>query len=190
MSTLGEIESALAVVESAGTPRRLITVLHCNTDYPTPMEDVNLRAMCTIGAALGVRVGYSDHTAGIEVAVAAVALGAQVVEKHFTLDRSLPGPDHAASLEPAELKAMVQAIRNVERALGDGIKRPSGGELQNRVVARKSLVATRAIRAGEPFSAENLTSKRPGTGLSPMRWDEVIGHPAPRDFSPDEAVHL
>jgi N,N'-diacetyllegionaminate synthase len=190
MSTLGEIESALTVMESAGTARRLITVLHCNTDYPTPMEDVNLRAMCTIGAALGVAVGYSDHTIGIEVAVAAVALGAKVVEKHFTLDRSLPGPDHAASLEPAELKTMVRAIRNVERALGDGIKRPSGGELKNRAVARKSLVATRAIRAGEVFSADNLTAKRPGTGLSPMRWDEVIGHPAPRDFSADEAVHL
>jgi N,N'-diacetyllegionaminate synthase len=190
MSTLGEIESALTALESAGTPRRLITVLHCNTDYPTPMEDVNLRAMCTISAALGVAIGYSDHTIGIEVAVAAVALGAQVVEKHFTLDRSLPGPDHAASLEPAELKAMVQAIRNVERTLGDGIKRPSAGELKNRAVARKSLVATRAIRAGELFSADNLTAKRPGTGLSPMLWDEVIGHPAPRDFSPDEAVHL
>lgn len=190
MSTLGEIESALIVLEGAGTPRRLITVLHCNTDYPTPMEDVNLLAMRTIGAALGVAVGYSDHTTGIEVAVAAVALGAQVIEKHFTLDRTLPGPDHAASLEPEELKAMVQAIRNVERALGDGIKRPSGGELKNRSVARKSLVAARAIRAGELFSPDNLTAKRPGTGLSPMRWDEVIGRPAPRDFSPDEAVHL
>ena len=190
MSTLDEIESALAVLESAGASRRLVTVLHCNTDYPTPMGDVNLRAMRTIGAALGVAVGYSDHTTGIEVAVAAVALGAQVVEKHFTLDQSLPGPDHAASLEPAELKTMVQAIRNVEAALGDGIKRPSEGELKNRTAARKSLVAARAIRAGEAFSADNLTAKRPGTGLSPMRWDEVIGHPAPRDFSPDEAVHL
>jgi N,N'-diacetyllegionaminate synthase len=190
MSTLGEIESALAVLEAAGTPRSRITVLHCNTDYPTPMEDVNLRAMRTIGAALDVAVGYSDHTIGIEIAVAAVALGATVVEKHFTLDRALPGPDHGASLEPGELKAMVQAIRNVERALGDGIKRPSAGELKNRSIVRKSLVATRAIRAGEPFSADNLTAKRPGGGLSPMRWDEVLGRPAPRDFAPDEVVHL
>jgi len=190
MSTLGEVESALAVLEDAGTPRRRITVLHCTTDYPTPMEDVNLRAMRTIGAALGVAVGYSDHTTGIEIAVAAVALGATVVEKHFTLDRALPGPDHGASLEPGELKAMVQAIRNVERALGDGIKRPSASELKNRSIVRKSLVATRAIRAGEPFSADNLTAKRPGGGLSPMRWDEVLGRPAPRDFAPDEVVHL
>ncbi len=190
MSTLGEIESALAVLEDAGTPRSRITVLHCNTDYPTAMEDVNLRAMRTIGAALDVGVGYSDHTPGIEIAVAAVALGATVVEKHFTLDRALPGPDHGASLEPGELKAMVQAIRNVERALGDGIKRPSAAELKNRSIVRKSLVATRVIRAGEPFSADNLTAKRPGHGLSPMRWDEVLGRPAPRDFAPDEVVHL
>ena len=190
MSTLGEIESALAVLEDAGTPRSRITVLHCNTDYPTAMEDVNLRAMRTIGAALHVGVGYSDHTPGIEIAVAAVALGATVVEKHFTLDRALPGPDHGASLEPGELKAMVQAIRNVERALGDGIKRPSAAELKNRSIVRKSLVATRVIRAGEPFSADNLTAKRPGHGLSPMRWDEVLGRPAPRDFAPDEVVHL
>ena len=190
MATLGEIENALTVLEKSGTPRSRITVLHCNTEYPTPMDDVNLRAMRTIASAFGVAVGYSDHTAGIEVAIAAVALGASVIEKHFTLDRQLPGPDHAASLEPGELRAMVAAIRNIERALGDGIKRPSASEAKNLPIARKSLVAARRIRAGELFSAANLAAKRPGSGLSPMRWDEVIGRPAPRDFEPDDIVHL
>lgn len=190
MATLGEIESALAVLEQAGTPRDRITVLHCNTEYPTPMADVNLRAMLTIRDAFGVAVGYSDHTSGIEVAIAAVALGATVIEKHFTLDRSLPGPDHKASLEPNELKAMVTAIRNIERALGDGIKRPSTSEAKNRPIARKSLVAAGAIRAGDVFSETNVTVKRPGTGLSPMRWDEVLGRRAPRDFARDELIEL
>ncbi|SEP70617.1 N,N'-diacetyllegionaminate synthase [Ectothiorhodospira magna] len=188
MATLGEIESALVVLEAAGTPRTQITVLHCNTEYPTPMIDVNLRAMCSIRDALGVAVGYSDHTQGIEVPIAAVALGATVIEKHLTLDRSLPGPDHRASLEPDEFTAMVKAIRNIEQALGDGIKRPSSSETKNRAIARKSLVASRPIRAGEPFTPENVTAKRPGTGISPMRWDEVMGKIAVRDYMVDELI--
>jgi len=190
MADLGEIEAAINVVEQAGTPRDRITVLHCTTEYPTPMEDVNLRAMANIGKAFGVAVGYSDHTPGIEVPIAAVALGATVIEKHFTLDRNLPGPDHQASLEPHELKAMVEGIRNIEKALGDGIKRPSPSELKNKPIARKSLVAARPIKAGEPFSEENMMAKRPGTGISPMQWDEVIGRRAPRDFSEDELIEL
>lgn len=190
MATLGEIEAALDALEQAGTPRSRITVLHCTTEYPTPMSDVNLRAMMTIRDSFGVAVGYSDHTLGIEVAIAAVALGATMIEKHFTLDRSLPGPDHKASLEPGELKAMVSAIRNIEQALGDGIKRPSPSEMKNKAVARRSLVAACAIRAGDIFSEANLTAKRPGTGLSPMRWDEVLGRKAPRDFMPDELIEL
>jgi N,N'-diacetyllegionaminate synthase len=190
MANLGEIEAAIDVIEEAGTTRDKITVLHCTTEYPTPMEDVNLLAMVNIGKALGVKVGYSDHTTGIEVPIAAVALGATVIEKHFTLDRGLPGPDHRASLEPAELKAMVSAIRNIERALGDGIKRPSPSELKNKPIARKSLVAARAINVGETFSPDNLTAKRPGTGVSPMCWDQVIGRQAPRDFASDELIEL
>jgi N,N'-diacetyllegionaminate synthase len=188
MSTLGEIEAAVDVLGQAGTPREQVTVLHCNTEYPTPMSDVNLRAMLSIGEALHVAVGYSDHTQGIEVAIAAVAMGASVIEKHFTLDRQLPGPDHRASLEPRELRAMVQAIRNIEVALGDGIKRPSASELKNRTVARKSIVASRPIRAGERFSEHNLTTKRPASGLSPMRWDELVGMQATRDYEPDEPI--
>ncbi len=190
MATMEEIEAALRLLEQSGTPRDRITVLHCNTEYPTPMTDVNLRAMLTIRERFGVAVGYSDHTPGIEVATAAVAMGATVIEKHFTLDRTLSGPDHKASLEPAELKAMVSAIRNIERAMGDGVKQPSASEKKNIVVARKSIVAARPIRAGEPFSAANLAVKRPGNGLSPMRWDEVLGRKAPRDFSPDELIEL
>jgi N-acetylneuraminate synthase len=190
MANLGEIEAAIDVVEQAGTPRDNITVLHCTTEYPTPMEDVNLRAMVNIGKAFGVKVGYSDHTPGIEVPIAAVALGATVIEKHFTLDRTLPGPDHRASLEPGELKAMVQGIRNIENALGDGIKRPSPSELKNRPIARKSLVAACTIKAGEQFSEGNLMAKRPGTGISPMHWDDVIGRTASRDFSEDELIEL
>lgn len=190
MANLGEIEAALEVIEHAGTPRRLVTILHCTTEYPAPMEDVNLRAMLSMKAAFGVEVGYSDHTPGIEIPIAAVAMGATVIEKHFTLDRTLPGPDHQASLEPHELKAMVNAIRNVEKALGDGIKRPSASELKNKAIARKSLVAVRPIQAGEAFSADNVGTKRPGTGISPMRWDEVVGRTAPRDFSTDELIEL
>jgi len=188
MATLGDIEAAIEVLEQAGTPRSKLTVLHCTTEYPTPMAEVNLRAMQSLRAAFGVDVGYSDHTQGIEVAIAAVAMGASVIEKHFTLDRTLPGPDHQASLEPAELSAMVAAIRNIEVALGDGIKRLTPSEARNKPVARKSLVASRAIKAGEIFTAENLTTKRPGTGISPMRWDEFFGKKAPRDFAADELI--
>ena len=190
MATMAEIEGALRILESAGTPRERVTVLHCTTEYPTPMADVNLRAMREIADTFRVPVGYSDHTQGIEVAVAAVALGAAVIEKHFTLDRTLPGPDHKASLEPGELGAMVSAIRNIEQALGDGTKRPRPAEERNRAVARKSLVAARPIRAGEAFTEANMTTKRPGTGISPMRWDEVLGRPAPRDFATDELIEL
>lgn len=189
MATLGEIEDAIGALERGGVPREAITVLHCNTEYPTPMADVNLRAMGSIRAAFGVAIGYSDHTLGIELPIAAVALGATVIEKHLTLDRTLPGPDHAASLEPGEFAQMVAAVRNIELAMqGDGVKRPSRSEAKNRPIARKSLVASRAIRAGEPFTPDNVTAKRPGTGMSPMRWDEVMGQPAPREFAADELI--
>lgn len=190
MATLGEIEAALNVLEQSGTSRSRITVLHCTTEYPTPPHNANLRAMLAIRHAFGVAVGYSDHTVGIEVAIAAVALGATVIEKHFTIDRNLPGPDHKASLEPGELRELVSAIRNVERAMGDGIKRPTAGEAKNKQVARKSIVAACAIRAGEHFDATNLAVKRPGNGLSPMCWDEVVGRKALRDYAPDEAIDL
>lgn len=190
MATMGEIEAAIEVLEEEGTPRANMTVLHCTTEYPTPMPEVNLRAMQSINAAFGVAVGYSDHTSGIEVAIAAAALGATVIEKHFTLDRNLPGPDHRASLEPEELKAMIAAIRNVEVALGDGIKRLTASEARNKPIARKSLVASRPIKTGDVFSAQNITAKRPGTGISPMRWDEVMGRRAPHDFAPDELIEL
>jgi sialic acid synthase SpsE len=190
MAKLGEIETALEVIEQAGTPRSLVTVLHCTTEYPTPMVDVNLRAMLSIKTALGVDIGYSDHTSGIEIPLAAVALGATIIEKHFTLNRKLPGPDHQASLEPNELKTMVNAIRNIEVALGDGIKRPSSSELKNKPIARKSLIAIRTIQAGETFSVDNIGTKRPGTGISPMRWDDIIGRLAHRDFAIDEMIDL
>ncbi len=188
MATLSDIEAALLALERAGTGRDRITVLHCTTEYPTAPQDVNLRAMLSIRDAFGVRVGYSDHTQGIEISIAAVALGATVIEKHFTVDRQLPGPDHLASLEPAELAAMVRGIRYVEAALGDGVKRPTAGEARNRAVARKSIVARRPIAAGELFSDDNLTAKRPGGGLSPMRWDEVVGRRATRDYAADELI--
>jgi len=188
MAALGEIEAAIDVLEHAGTPRSKLTLLHCTTGYPTSMAEVNLRAMQSLRAAFGVDVGYSDHTPGIEVAIAAVAMGASVIEKHLTLDRTLSGPDHQASLEPAELSAMVTAIRNIELALGDGIKRLTPSEAINKSATRKSLVASRAIRAGEIFTVDNLTTKRPGTGVSPMRWDEYLGKPAPRDFAADELI--
>jgi N,N'-diacetyllegionaminate synthase len=188
MATMGEIEAAIDVLETAGVSRRVITVLHCNTEYPTPMGDVNLRAMCTIGRTFGVQIGYSDHTRGIEVAIAAVALGASVIEKHFTISRELPGPDHKASLEPHELQDMVSAIRNVEQALGDAIKRPTPSESKNRPIARKSLVAAQPIRKGEAFTPKNMTVKRPGTGLSPMLWDETCGRIAQRDYQVDELI--
>lgn len=190
MATLAEVENALHILEKAGTALGNITVLHCSTQYPTPMQDVNLRAMLTMRDAFGVRVGYSDHTQGIEIPIAAAALGASVIEKHFTLDRQLPGPDHQASLEPAELKAMVSGIRHVELALGDGKKKPMGAEQENKYVIRKSLVAAKAIQAGDQFSENNLVAKRPGVGLSPMCWDEVIGKVAKRNFSENELIEL
>ena len=190
MATLGDIEAALDALEQAGTARAKLTVLHCTTEYPTPMHEVNLRAMQGIGAAFQVPIGYSDHTSGIEVATAAVALGATVIEKHFTLDRSLPGPDHQASLEPAELKAMVSAIRNIEQALGDGVKRLTPSEARNKGVVRKSLVAAQPIKAGDAFGAHNMACKRPGSGISPMRWDDMAGRTASRDFAPDELIEL
>ena len=188
MATLGEVEDALAILTCNGTPKENITLLHANTMYPTPMEDVNLQAMVTIGRAFGVAYGYSDHTLGIEVPTAAVALGASVIEKHFTLDKTMQGPDHKASLEPNELKAMVQAIRNIEKAMGDGIKKPSKSETPNIKVARKSIVAARVIKKGEVFSEENLTVKRPADGINPMRWDEVVGSVASKDYEVDELI--
>lgn len=189
MTDIGEIEDALDVLTQAGTDSEKITVLHCTTEYPTPVEDVNLQAMRTIGAAFpGNSIGYSDHTLGVEIPIAAVALGATVIEKHFTLDRNMEGPDHKASLEPGELKAMVCAIRNIEKAMGNGIKKPSPSELKNRSIVRKSIVAAKEIRKGETFTEENLTVKRPGTGINPMRWDELIGQSASKDYKKDDLI--
>ena len=188
MADIGEIEDALDVLITAGTPKENITILHANTMYPTPMEDVNLRAMQTIACTFGCDVGYSDHTLGIEVPIAAVAMGAKVIEKHFTLDKTMEGPDHKASLEPDELKAMVQAIRNIEKALGTGIKKPSPSERPNIEVARKSIVAAKPIKKGELLTKENLTIKRPGNGISPMRWDEIVGTKAIKDYEEDELL--
>ncbi|ABK43087.1 N-acetylneuraminate synthase [Magnetococcus marinus MC-1] len=188
MATLGEVEAAINVLVMAGTPRAQITLLHCTTEYPAPLQEVNLRAMLSMGQSFALPYGYSDHTEGIAIAIAAAALGATVIEKHFTLDRQLPGPDHKASLEPAALGEMVQGIRQVEQAMGDGIKRPTPTELANRPIARKSIVARCAIRAGEPLTAENLTTKRPGDGLSPMYWDELVGRPAQRDYAEDDPI--
>lgn len=191
MATIGEIKDALDVLFNAGTPIKNITLLHCNTAYPTLFEDVNLRAMLTIKNTFpGISVGYSDHTMGIEVAIAAVTLGASVIEKHFTLNKNLPGPDHQASLEPSDLAAMVKAIRNIEKALGDGIKKMTPSEEKNRFIIRKSIVAARDIVAGELFSPENLDTKRPGTGISPMKWDEVLGKLAKRNYGYDETIEL
>ena len=175
MSTIGEIDEAIEIILEAGTIRKDITILHCNTEYPTPMLDVNLKAMVSLGEAFGVSVGYSDHTMGIEVPIAAVALGAKVIEKHLTLDRRLPGPDHKASIEPNDFEKMVRSIRNIEKALGDGVKRPSRSELKNKLVARRSIVAKQTISKGDIFTPENLSVKRPGSGISPMNWDMVLG---------------
>lgn len=190
MADMDEIGDALGVLTGAGTKKENITVLHCNTAYPTPFEDVNLHAMISIREKFGVKVGYSDHTPGIEVSIAAVALGAVIIEKHFTLDKNMPGPDHKASLEPAELKAMVMAVRNIEKALGDGVKKPTISELSNKTVVRKSIVAARDLRKNEIFDEKCLDIKRPGTGVSPMRWDSVIGRIAKRDFMKDELIEL
>jgi N,N'-diacetyllegionaminate synthase len=189
MADLEEVRAALEVLERAGTPRGRVVVLQCNTEYPTPLEHANLRAMGAMGEALGVRVGYSDHTVGIEASLAAAALGACVIEKHFTLDKAAAGPDHAASADPAELAALVRGVRAVEAALGSTEKIPSPSERANLHIARKYLVAARSIAEGEPFSTENLTSKRIGQpGVSPMRWDELLGRPSPRAYAPDEAI--
>ena len=190
MSEMPEIEAAMAVLQSGGIPRKDISLLHCNTQYPTPMRDVNLRAMEQLRSLHPGMVGYSDHTVGIEVPVAAVAMGASIIEKHFTLDKSLPGPDHRASLDPAELKAMVCAIRNIEQAIGNGEKHVSDSERPNIEIARKSIIAARDIQAGELLTEENLTVKRPGNGISPMRWDEVIGTRAIRDFKADHLIEI
>jgi len=188
MANLGEIEAAIDVLGLAGTLRENITVLHCTTEYPAPLDEVNLKAMESIRQALSVAVGYSDHTLGSEVAIAATALGAAVIEKHITLDRTLPGPDHAASMEPDDFARMVKSIRSVEEAMGDGIKRPGKRESLNIPVVRKSLVAKEPIAKGEVFSVENITAKRPGTGVSPMKWDEFMGRIAQRNYAIDELI--
>lgn len=191
MATMEEIRDALNVFLTAGISKNNITILHCNTDYPTPMEDVNLKGMLTIGRTMKTEIGYSDHTLGIEVPIAAVALGAKIIEKHFTLDRKMEGPDHLASLEPEELKAMVTAIRNIELAIsGDGIKEPSESEKKNMAVSRKSIIAKTEIKKGEKFTVENITIKRPGTGISPMKWDEIINKIAKKDFDEDSIIEL
>ena len=190
MSSTEEINDTVNLLINSGLPKEKITILHCNTEYPTPMCDVNLLAMNGIKKQFQTEIGYSDHTVGIEISIAAVALGAKVIEKHFTLDRTLPGPDHKASLEPDELKAMVSAIRNIEQALGSEDKRVSSSEMKNKSVARKSIVAAKTIKAGEVFSKENLSVKRPGTGISPMKWESVIGQIAVRDFEQDELIEL
>lgn len=191
MCSMEDIEAAINVFLAENISKDNITILHCNTEYPTPMNDVNLKAMLSIQQEFGTDIGYSDHTLGIEVPVAAVALGASVIEKHFTLDNTMEGPDHAASLEPHQLKEMVKAIRNIEQAIsGDGIKKPSESEMKNIEIARKSIVALTSISKGAIFTEENLTIKRPGTGISPMKWDEVIGKVADREYKVDELIQL
>lgn len=188
MGSMQEVEAAVATLMDAGTKKEDITVLHANTQYPTPMEDVNLLAMLSIKEKLGVKVGYSDHTLGVEVPVAAVALGAEVIEKHFTLDTAMQGPDHKASLDPKELRVMVRSIRNIEKALGDGIKRASPSETPNIPVVRKSIVAACEIKKGELITADKLSLKRPGTGKSPMEWDSVVNSVATKDYKEDEQI--
>jgi len=190
MAEMEEIKNAVDIITESGTPKENITVLHCNTEYPSPYEDVNLLAMLTIKEVFNVHIGYSDHTIGIEIPIAATALGATIIEKHFTLDKNMEGPDHKASLDPDELTVMVRSIRNIEKALGNGIKKPSPSELKNRVIARKSIVAYKDIIQGEVFSCENLTVKRPGTGINPMKWDSILGKTARRDFKKDEVIEI
>ncbi len=190
MSDMNDIKNAIGAFVSNGVSKDRITVLHCNTEYPTPMDDVNLKAMNFIGKELGVKIGYSDHTLGIEVPIAAVALGATVIEKHFTLDRNMNGPDHKASLEPHELKEMVRAIRNIEKALGEEEKVISPSEQKNVAVARKSIVAAKDIKKGDLFTEDNITVKRPGTGISPMEWENVLGKIATCDFNEDDLIVL
>ena len=188
MSDLSEVGDALNILINAGTSKNNVTVLHANTMYPTPMEDVNLNAMLTIQKEFDVSIGYSDHTLGIEVDIAAVAMGASVIEKHFTLDKFMQGPDHKASLEPQELKAMVGAIRNIEKALGSSKKKPSQSESINIDIARKSIVANQSIKKGDKLSSENITTKRPGTGINPMKWDEIIGTSAKKNYRMDDLI--
>ncbi|MDL2304100.1 N-acetylneuraminate synthase [Bacteroides sp. OttesenSCG-928-D19] len=190
MSSLADVEAAMNILSQAGTSPNNITLLHCTTEYPTPYADVNLRAMNTLATAFGVKTGYSDHTIGIEIPIAAVTMGATVIEKHFTLDKTLPGPDHPASLEPHELKQMVTAIRHIEVAMGSGIKKVSASEEKNSPIARKSIVAATNIKKGEAFNPQNLTVKRPGNGISPMRWDELMGQTATRNFGEDELIEI
>jgi N,N'-diacetyllegionaminate synthase len=190
MCTMDEVKAAIDALVAAGAKKEKITVLHCNTEYPTPMRDVNLKAMMNIAEKLNVKIGYSDHTMGIEVPIAAVALGATVIEKHFTLDRGMEGPDHPASLEPDELIEMVKCIRNIEMALGEGFKAPSASEKKNIAIVRKSIIAGKDIVKGEIFTEENLVVKRPGTGISPMDWDKVIGTKANKDYKSDEIISL
>lgn len=188
MSTLDEVSTAINILNKKGCSK--ISLLHCTTEYPAPLEDVNLNAMLTMKHEFNLPVGYSDHTQGIEVSLAAVALGACIIEKHFTLDKTMPGPDHKASLEPNELKELVQSIRKVEKTLGDGIKSPSPSELKNIPIARRSIVALCNIKAGEEFTEQNIICKRPGTGISPMNWYNVLGHKAKKDFFEDELIEL
>jgi N,N'-diacetyllegionaminate synthase len=188
MSNIEEIRQAVGILRDGGAGQ--ISLLHCNTEYPTPMQDVNLNAMLTLKKEFGLSIGYSDHTQGIEIPVAAVAMGAGIIEKHFTLDKKMTGPDHKASLEPAELKVMVEAVRNVEQAMGSADKAPSPSEFKNILIARKSIVAKRDIKKGEVFSEDNITVKRPGNGISPMRWFEVMGKASPRDFEEDELIEV
>lgn len=190
MSDMEMVRDAVKVLLDHGLSRENLILLHCNTEYPTPYQDVNLRAMLSIGREFGVEYGYSDHTLGIEVPIAAVAMGATVIEKHFTLDRNMEGPDHKASLEPDELIEMVKAIRHIEMAMGDGVKRITDSERRNLIIARKSIVAACDIKQGELFTEYNITTKRPGNGISPMRWEEVIGKKAKRDFSEEELIEL
>lgn len=190
MANIQEIEAAIEVLVKYGTPRSDITLLHCTTEYPAPKNEINLRAMQTLRERFGLSVGYSDHTEGIEIPVAAVALGAVVIEKHFSLDRNMEGPDHKASLEPDELRQMVREIRNVEVALGSGEKIPAPAELKNIPIARKSIVAAIAIARGDMLTENNITTKRPANGLSPMLWEKVVGTCATRDFAPDEPIEL
>ncbi|MHB1016848.1 MAG: N-acetylneuraminate synthase [Coriobacteriia bacterium] len=190
MSTMDEVADALDALEASGTPLALVTLLHCTSEYPAPYDEINLRAMVALGREFGLPYGYSDHTLGNEVALSAIALGAVVVEKHLTLDRSMPGPDHAASAEPAQIADLIRAIRHIEAALGDGVKRPMPSELSTMRVARKSIVAARDIAEGERFAEENLTTKRPASGVSPMAWDRLLGRPASRGYRADERIDV
>jgi len=190
MADMQEVKEAFLVLVKNGLKKEAITILHCNTEYPTPMEDVNLTAMLSIEKELGVKIGYSDHTLGIEVPIAAVAMGASVIEKHFTLDRNMEGPDHKASLEPDELTAMVTAIRNIELALGDGIKNPSKSEQKNILIARKSIVAIEDVKKGDIFTEQNISVKRPGNGISAMEWYKILGKKSNYDYVKDQLIKL